>query len=55
LVPVQPLFRKLTFHHILSGDTGVVGTGHPEDIEPLHPFVSAEDILKRIVEGMPHV
>ena len=52
---IRPFFCKLTFHYILGGDAGVVGSWHPEYIVSIHPPVSAEDVLERIVEGMPHV
>ena len=54
-MPVQSFLCKLTFHHILGGDAGVVGAGHPEHIFSIHAPVSAEDVLEGIVEGMPHV
>ncbi|GAB1486457.1 hypothetical protein MASR2M79_15070 [Aminivibrio sp.] len=49
------LFGQTALHHVLGGDAGVVRAGEPEDAETLHPFVSAEDILKGVIEGVPHV
>ncbi len=33
----------------------MVGTGHPEDIVPLHPLPPRKDVLERVVEGVAHV
>src|SRR5690606_13098691 len=39
----------------LRGNAGMVGAGHPKDFEALHPFEATEDVLQRVVEGMPQV
>ena len=50
------IFRcKLPFNHVLRRDAGMVGTRHPQDGVAGHPLPAAEDVLKGIVEGMPHV
>ena len=54
-VAVLTLIRELTFNNILGGDAGMIGPGHPEHVHSLHPFVSAENILKSVVESVPHV
>jgi hypothetical protein len=33
----------------------MIGAGHPKDIEPPEALVTAEDILKSVVEGVPHM
>lgn len=47
------LFRgQLAFHHVLSGNTGVIRTRHPEGVVALHPMIAGEQILQGVVQGM---
>ena len=39
----------------LGGDPGVVGAGHPEGVEPLHPPPADQDVLDRVVQRMAQV
>ena len=55
VVAILPLRSQLPLHHILGGDSRVVGAGHPEDVAAAHSLPAAEDILQGIVERMPHV
>ncbi len=54
-VAVGAFLGELFFHHVLGGDSGVVGSGQPEHVEPVHAFIPGEDILQGVVQGMPHV
>ncbi len=36
----------------LRGDAGVVGAGHPERVEALHPLHADENVLQRVVQGV---
>jgi len=54
-VPRLLVCRKLPFDHILSGDAGMVGAGYPEHFKAGQPLVAADDVLQRIIEGMPHM
>jgi len=40
---------------LLGGDPRVVGAGKPERVVPVHPLVPDQDVLERVVEGMPPV
>ena len=56
VVPALALFlQQPPLHDRLSGDARVVGAGHPEDFEPLHPLAAAEDVLQRVVQRVPQV
>ena len=33
----------------------MVGSRHPKGIEAFHPLIADQDVLKRIVQGMPHM
>ena len=54
-VAVRALLGQLALDHVLGGDPGVVGAGHPEHVVALHAPVAAEDVLEGVVEGMAHV
>ncbi len=50
----------LALHHLalddhLRRDAGVVGARLPEHVLAAHALEAAEDILQRVIEGMPHV
>ena len=49
------LGRHVTFGHHLGGDAGMVGAGLPQRVEAAHPVPADQDVLQRVVEGMPHV
>jgi len=36
---------QLAFDNVLRRNAGVIGTGHPEDVVPLHPLPATKDIL----------
>ena len=46
---------ELALHHVLGGDAGMVGAGHPQDLAALLAVVTAQDVLDGDVQGMPHV
>ena len=46
------LLFEATFDDCLRGDARMVGSGHPERVEALHPFHPDDDILQRIVQCM---
>ena len=59
-VPAEPVAvgafpGELFFHHVLGRDSGVVGSGQPEHVEPVHAFIPGENILKGVVQGVAHV
>ena len=54
-VKSQPLCGQALLDDVLGGDARVVRSRKPEDAESLHPPGAAENILERVVEGMPHV
>src|SRR5215203_6061464 len=43
---------KLSLHHHLGGDAGVIGAGLPEHVPAAHALEAAEDVLQGIVEGV---
>ena len=55
LVPREPLLPELPLHHVLRGDAGMIRTGHPEGVVPAHPMPADQDILQRVVQGVPHM
>ena len=49
------LFQQPPLDDGLRGDAGVVGAGHPEGVEALHPPPADQDVLQRVVERMAQV
>ena len=47
--------HQLALDHHLRGDAGMVGAGLPQHVAPAHALETDEDVLKRIVEGVPHM
>src|SRR5512132_1081762 len=54
-LPGESLARELLLDHHLRGDAGVIGTGLPERIAPAHARIPDQNVLQRVVEGVPHV
>ena len=52
---IETFFRDLLFDLDLRRDAGMVFARQPQDIVTLHSLVTNQDILKSIVECMPHV
>ena len=48
-------FCQLTFDNHLSCDAGVIETGLPQRIEPLHPLPTDQNIHQSVVERVAHV
>ena len=48
------LFAQILFHAAFRGDSGVIGAGEPADLVSFHPVPASENVLKRVVEHMPH-
>ena len=46
---------KSAFHHVLSGDAGMVGTGEPQHVLALLAGMTAEHVLKGLVQGVADV
>ena len=44
------VFLEPLFDDGLSGDPGMIGSGHPERIKSLHPLHPNQNVLQRIVE-----
>ena len=56
LVPAEfLLLQQPPLDDGLGGDAGVIGAGHPEGLEPLHPLLADEDVLQRVVQGVAQV
>ena len=49
------LLEQPPLHDRLRGDAGVIGAGHPEREESLHPPGADEHVLQRVVEGVAEV
>ena len=49
------LFQQPPLDDGLRGDARVVGAGHPERLETLHPLLADEDVLQRVVQRMAQV
>ena len=47
-------FAEIFFDAAFGCDAGVVGSGEPADFIAFHSVPARENILKRIVENMPH-
>ena len=54
-VPREAFSPKLPFYDILRGDPGMIGPGHPQDLETAEPLVPAKYVLEGIVQSMAHV
>ena len=48
-------FFKLALNNILSRDSGMVSSSHPQSIVTLHPVVANDNILQSIVQTVSHV
>ena len=48
-------FRQLALDHHLRRYAGVIGAGLPQHILALHPRVTRENVLQRVVERVPHM
>ncbi len=55
LVTASSFRCQLLFHHILSGNAGMVRAGHPENIVAFQSVIPAENVLKRHIQRMSHV
>ena len=56
IVAGQSLLLAQVFLHLdLGGDAGVVRSGQPQCLIPLHPLKTGEDVLQGRVHGMPHM
>ncbi|VTR65993.1 conserved hypothetical protein [Desulfosarcina cetonica] len=55
LMTVAALGGQFFLHHVLGGDAGMVGAGHPQDTVALQAAVTAHDVLHGVVQGMAHV
>lgn len=47
--------QKLTLHHVLRGDAGMVGSRKPEGIPALHAAPANQNVLQRIVQRVADV
>ncbi len=54
-VPIAFFFGQSPLHNVLRGDSRVVGAGHPHGLKTVHALVADEDVLNRVVEGVPDV
>ncbi len=56
LVPAELLLaQQPSLDDRLRGDAGMVGAGHPQGLESLHPFLANENVLQRVVQGVAEV
>ena len=49
------VLAQLLLHFDLRGNARMVGAGHPQRAEALHPLVADEDVLERLVECVSHM
>ena len=54
-VAVRPLCAKRRLHLRLRRDARMVAARNPDHILAAHALIAHEDVLQRIVEGVPHV
>ena len=54
IIPVTdcPFFFESSFNYGLSGDSGVVCAGEPEDLFALKPGAAGQDVLNGVIEHM---
>ncbi len=52
LMAIGLLLGDFALHHVLRGDSGMVGAGHPQRVVALHPAGAHDDVLQGYVEGM---
>ncbi len=55
IVPGQPLFRQRAFNDVLSCDPGVIHPREPADDVAVHPFVSDDDVVQRVLKRVSDV
>ncbi len=55
VMPFCSIFGKLTLHHVLGGDSGMVCSGKPKRVHSLHPPVPDQDVLEGVVQCMAHM
>ena len=46
---------ELALDHVLRGDPGMIGAGHPQGLEAVHPLHADQDVLQGVVQGVSHV
>jgi len=47
--------HQLPLDHHLGRDTGVIGAGLPQHVAAAHPLKTAQNVLQRVVERVPHM
>src|SRR5678810_976440 len=47
------LLLELPLDHVLRRDARVVGPRHPERVVAVHPLVTDQDVLERVVQRVP--
>jgi len=47
-------FGESLFNDVLSGDSGMIGTWQPECFTAKHALMPDQDVLKSIIQNMPH-
>ena len=52
---IKTIIGKLFFHNILSSNSCMIGTRHPQDVIAAQSPVAAENILQCIIKRVPHV
>ena len=55
VVPGLPFAGQFLLDDVLRGDPRVVHPGHPEGVVALHAAKAGHDVLKGVVQGVPHV
>ena len=48
-------YPDATLNNCLRGDSSVVGARHPKRVVPHHSMLPYQNVLKRVVQGMPQV
>ena len=52
---INALFFELICHLYFRGDGRMVRSRNPQGIVSFHPLIADQDVLQRIIKGMPHV
>ena len=48
-------FHQLALDHHLRGDAGMIGARLPQHVAAAHALEAHQNVLQRVVEGMPHM
>ena len=52
---LDPLFLKLSFNDVLSGDTSVIGSRDPDRCKAAHTVPTGHNVLRNVIEYVTHM